>query len=391
MRTITIPAVTFVCLAGAISLIVATAHAAPEFVRDVAVPPEVPPPVDDWVASPRAAARLFSDAMAALEAEDAAKALKLAEQAIALDSETNPAERGYYRFRAECMTELGDRSGAAAVSFYNEALESSHRGAFADARRFYDRALMDDPLMLWAANNRAWLAATHPDPEVRKDPDATKYAVYACVKSDWRNWSFIDTLGAVFAESGDYDSAVRCTERALDIAPPEHLQELRNALAAYRMRQPRRVEDTDEENRLEDDEKSPFAEADESADQGTVRQRITLWEISETMKQEGYAVTIRDESYVEWRIDGRKSHIFVADDGRSLQFHTAFLDTQTTLATVNEWNRSKKYSRSYLDKDGDPHLELDLDLSGGITEARVIDFLATCRQSFERWVKDVID
>ena len=391
MRIITIPAVTFVCLAGAITLIVATAHAAPEFVRDVAVPPEVPPPVDDWVTSPRAAASLFSDAMAALEADDAAKALKLVEQAIAFDSETNPAERGYYAFRAECMTELGDRSGAAAVSFYNEALESSNRGAFADARRFYDRAMMEDPLMLWAANNRAWLAATHPDPEVRKDPDAAMYAVYACVKSDWRNWSFIDTLGAVFAESGDYDSAVRCTERALDIAPPEHLQELRNALVAYRMQQPRRVEDTDEENRLEDDEKSPFAETDESADHGTVRQRITVWKISETMKQEGYAVTIRDESYVEWRIDGRKSQIFVADDGQSLQFHAAFLDTQATLATVNDWNRSKKYSRSYLDKDGDPHLELDLDLSGGITEARVIDFLATCRQSFERWVKDVID
>lgn len=391
MRIITIPAITFICLVGAISLIVTPALAAPEFVRDVPVPPEVPPPIDDWVALPRRADSLFTDAVAALEADNAAKALELVEQAIALDSETNPAERGYYVLRAECMNELGNQSGTDAVSFYNDALRSSRRGAFADARRFYDRALTEDPLMLWAANNRAWLAATHPDPEVRKDQDAAIYAMYACVKSDWRNWSFIDTLGAVFAESADYDSAVRCTERALDIAPPEHRQELRNALAAYRMRQPRRVEDANEENRPEDDEKSQFAEADDFAGQHTVLKRITLREISETMQQEGYAVTVRDDSYIEWRIDGRKSQIFVADDGRSLLFHTAFLDTKATLATINDWNRSKKYSRSYLDDDADPHLELDLDLSGGITEARVIDFLATCRQSFERWVKEVVD
>jgi len=391
MRIVTIPAVTCVCLAGVIPFIVTPAYAAPEFVRDVAVPPEVPPPVDNWVASPRRAASLFTDAVAALEADDAAKALKLVERAIALDSETNPAERGYYGFRADCMKELGDRSAAAAVSFYNDAVRSSKRGAFADSRKFYDRALMEDPLMLWAANNRAWLAATHPDPKVRQDPDAATYAMYACVKSDWRNWSFIDTLGAVFAESGDYDLAVRCAERALDIAPPEHRQELRNAIAGYRMRQPRRVEDANEENHPEDDEQSPFAEADESAGQRTVLKRITLREITATMKQEGYAITMRDDSYVEWRIDGRKSQIFVADDGRSVQFHTAFLDTKATLNTVNDWNQSKKYSRSYLDDDGDPHLQLDLDLSGGITEARIIDFLATCRQSFERWLKEVVD
>jgi len=270
MRIITIPAITFICLVGAISLIVTPALAVPEFVRDVPVPPEVPPPIDDWVALPRRADSLFTDAVAALEADNAAKALDLVEQAIALDSETNPAERGYYGLRAECMNELGNQSGTAAVSFYNDALRSSRRGAIADARRFYDRALMEDPLMLWAANNRAWLAATRPDPEGRKDQDAAIYAMYACVKSDWRNWSFIDTLGAAFAESGDYDSAVRCTERALDIAPPEHRQELRNALAAYRTRQPRRVEDANEENRSEDDEKSQFAEADEFAGQHTV-------------------------------------------------------------------------------------------------------------------------
>jgi hypothetical protein len=60
------------------------------------------------------------------------------------------------------------------------------------------------------------------------------------------------------------------------------------------------------------------------------------------------------------------------------------------LKDVNEWNRTKRYSRSYLDEEGDPFLELDLDLAGGVLKERIVDFLSTCRQSFLIWYDEVL-
>lgn len=379
----------FMSLPGAISSIPSTTCAAPAFVRAVAGLREVPPPANDWIASPTRAAALFEQAQAAFKADDVAKALRLVEAAISLDSDTNPAERAYYGFRAECMEKLGDDGGPAAISSYSEAILASDQGDYARARQSYERVLIEDPLMLWAANNRAWLAATHADPAARNDPDAAVYALYACVKSEWRNWSFVDTLGAVYADAGEYDAAVRCAKRALALAPEEHKQEIRDSLAAYQRQEPRREPVVEPRDPFEDDSASTEAE-DESAPH-TVLERVALREMFELMKGEGYAVAIRDESTIDWKIDGYKSSIIISDDGRSIEFHVGFEETGATIAKVNEWNRSKKYSKTYLDDDGDPHLEIDLDYSGGITESRVADFLATCRISFDRWLKEVVD
>lgn len=372
------------CAMGAVVLVVGPAHAVPECVRDNPVPRQVPPPADDWVASPRRAAGLLADAQEAFEAGDSANALKLVERAIATDNETNPAARVYYSLRAACLQDLGNARAAEATTHYNAAQTASQRGDYGEARRLYERALRDDQGMLWAANNRAWLAATHPDPDARDDPDALAYALYACAKSDWHNWSFIDTLGAVYAEKGDYETAIRCAGRALALAPDEQANEVRSSLAKYRSKQPRRDDDADA---LED----PFADSGESKGHQPLLEQVTLEAIAETMRREGWAISIREGRFIEWRIEGYKTQIFLGDNGKSIQFHAAFGDEQVALAKVNEWNRTKRFSKSYLDNEGNPHIELDLDYGGGITEARVVGFLRTCRLSFERWLKEVVD
>jgi len=380
-------------IAGSLAAVVAIAslaHAVPPCVRDLAIPLEVPPPADAWASSPRRAASLCEDAETALAADNAADALRLVERAMALDSETNPAMRDYYALRAACMTKLGDARIAAAVSHYNDAKRSSEGGDYAAARRLYDRALSEDPLMLWAANNRAWLAATHPDPDARRDPDATAYALYACVNSDWHNWSFIDTLGAVYAESGDFAAAIRCAERALDLAPPESREEVRDSLVTYRSGQPRRDAAAPPKVARGDQVNGPFAEAEERGGDRALLEHLSVKDLANMMKREGWAVTMREGWFIEWRIDGYKSQIFLGDDGRSLQFHAGFTDGQATLSLVNEWNRAMRYSKSYLDDDGDPHLELDLDCSGGISEACLLNFFHTCRRAFGRWTEDVV-
>lgn len=129
--------------------------------------------------------------------------------------------------------------------------------------------------------------------------------------------------------------------------------------------------------------------AEEDATQ-TVISTLTPGGLRDLMRAEGYEASLDKDGDVLWKVDGFKSHIFVSNDGQSIQFHTSFSDGSATLKKVNEWNRSKRYSRTYLDDDGDPHLALDLDMSGGVTIDRLIDFLTTCRVSFDAWCKEVV-
>lgn len=67
--------------------------------------------------------------------------------------------------------------------------------------------------------------------------------------------------------------------------------------------------------------------------------------------------------------------------GDNVQFYAGFKlrRRRATLATINGWNASKRYSRAYIDKDGDPVVESDLDLSGGVSPRAVEEFLKTWR------------
>lgn len=131
-----------------------------------------------------------------------------------------------------------------------------------------------------------------------------------------------------------------------------------------------------------------------AADRGALLEEavdsMTLTQLNEFMAGEGYAVEVKEAGFLQWKLEGFNCQIFVSEDAESLQFHSSFADGTATLKRVNEWNRTKRYSRSYLDDDGDPHLELDLDMCGGVTTDRIRDFFKTCRVSFEAWKLEVV-
>jgi hypothetical protein len=63
---------------------------------------------------------------------------------------------------------------------------------------------------------------------------------------------------------------------------------------------------------------------------------------------------------------------------KNLQLYVSFKH-KTPLARINEWNRDKRYTRAYIDKDGDPVLEADLDLEGGSS-------MGAIKELFRTWV-----
>ncbi len=117
---------------------------------------------------------------------------------------------------------------------------------------------------------------------------------------------------------------------------------------------------------------------------------VTHPELLGIMAEEGYAVSLDSDGDILWKLDGYTAFMFISDTQSALQFFVHFQSDSSNLEKVNAWNRSKRYSRSYLDEKNNPVLELDLDLEGGITHARLLDFLKTCKVSFNVWLDEVL-
>ena len=91
-------------------------------------------------------------------------------------------------------------------------------GRAREAVRYYRGALAlrsDWPEVL---NNLAWVLATHEDGAIRNGAEAVRLAKRACQLDGYRVLTSMDTLGAAYAEAGEFDRAVRMAERAAQLA-----------------------------------------------------------------------------------------------------------------------------------------------------------------------------
>jgi hypothetical protein len=97
-------------------------------------------------------------------------------------------------------------------------------------------------------------------------------------------------------------------------------------------------------------------------------------------------------SAVTWPIMGRKAYLSYLPNRHAVQFSIAdtgphgMLEAEDKLQSVNSWNVKETGSRSYVNDAGLASLESDLELMGGVTEARVKDFIGNCVSRSERWL-----
>ena len=88
-----------------------------------------------------------------------------------------------------------------------------------------------------------------------------------------------------------------------------------------------------------------------------------------------------------------KAQIYFFDKSEDLygaiQLHACFKgpkDRAAALRKINEWNKTKRYARAYIDSDNDYHLETDLDLSDGVNEKAIVTFVKRYRASMMGFV-----
>ena len=108
----------------------------------------------------------------------------------------------------------------------------------------WETSLKIDPNNGNAANNLAWVLATYPDDGIRNGAMAVELAEKAVKLSGGKNPMVLRTLGAAYAEHGDFPAAIGTAERAAELAAQQQnvslAETLRHELALYRESQPYR-------------------------------------------------------------------------------------------------------------------------------------------------------
>lgn len=123
-------------------------------------------------------------------------------------------------------------------------------------------------------------------------------------------------------------------------------------------------------------------------------------QIAAVMKAAGHTVEVKtanDEKYLSAEAAGYKYALFSFGcndkdkECKSVQFFIAFNpDKSPTLEAMNTYAKDNRWGRIYLDKDGDPAMEFDVDLEqGGMSEELFLDNVAYWEAIVEAFSKFV--
>ena len=167
-------------------------------------------------------------AMLYLGAKQPRQAIKRFSRALELDDKSFASRRG----RSDAEISIGD-----------------HAAALADL----EKALELQPDESGVLNNLAWLLATSPDESIRDGKRAIELATKACEGTQWKQAHIISTLAAAHAEGGDFASARKYSEQAVDTGDtsPEVKKQLEGELASYVAEKPWREKQGQDDEPLE--------------------------------------------------------------------------------------------------------------------------------------------
>jgi tetratricopeptide (TPR) repeat protein len=113
-------------------------------------------------------------------------------------------------------------------------------GQYTNAVGALREALLLDPKNARWHNTVAWMQATCPDASARNGTEAVAAATKACELTEWKNWMFVDTLAAAYAEAGDFKRAIEFQEQALRAGNPtkSEQEDMEERLSLYKQSQP---------------------------------------------------------------------------------------------------------------------------------------------------------
>jgi tetratricopeptide (TPR) repeat protein len=114
------------------------------------------------------------------------------------------------------------------------------KGNYKEAASAFEKAIQLSPNSDFALGHVAWLKAACPDASMRNGKEAVRMSMRACELSRWKEPSPIGALAAPYAETGDFDEAVKYQTQAMKMKSEYGpvLKEARERLALYRDHKP---------------------------------------------------------------------------------------------------------------------------------------------------------
>lgn len=114
------------------------------------------------------------------------------------------------------------------------------KGNYKEAASAFEKALQLFPNSDFALSGLAWLRATCPDASMRNGKEAIRMSMRACELSKWKEPRHIAALAAAYAETGDFEQAVKYQTQAMkmksEYGPID--KKTRERLALYRDHKP---------------------------------------------------------------------------------------------------------------------------------------------------------
>jgi hypothetical protein len=131
--------------------------------------------------------------------------------------------------------------------------------------------------------------------------------------------------------------------------------------------------------------------ADEQLQNPKIYDSLTMRQIATIMKDQGYSVEFfDDDEAMAWTLNGDEVCMIDSDEPNSLNLYTYVEEVPVTLDDINAWNKDNNLSKTFIDEDNAVTLHFDLDITGGVTEGRIIDFFKTCEINHRAWLNQVI-
>lgn len=129
---------------------------------------------------------------------------------------------------------------------------------------------------------------------------------------------------------------------------------------------------------------APYALADDTS----VTDDLTATQAERILKDFEIEFEELDNGAYIFEVDDLKMIFF--NRGKTLQLYSVFRDAKVTMSRINEWNKTTRFAKAYLDSDNDPALEGDLELTGGVTIKNIKEWMKTyvaCLRKFKEHVE----
>ena len=151
-----------------------------------------------------------------------------------------------------------------AEAYYLRGFSHQSLGDIDNALRDYEEAIRLDPKYTRPYNEIAWIRAACDRDQYRDGDEAVKYATIACELTDWKDWNYLDTLAAAYAEQGRFEEAKKWEKKAIALAPPARTETIQHRFELYEAEKPYReknampeVPEPGSDESRESDESSP--------------------------------------------------------------------------------------------------------------------------------------